>query len=132
MRNNSRESITILALIAIAIIVTWLNLHSFDTQPFNDKLYYFLPFIAAFIFTIIAVYGEPNGGLMLINIILIPIAMLILIVNASAGFRAASYLGDIGGTFDYGLFKSVKWWVLFIPILIMIIRIMYFLRKKVA
>ena len=84
----------------------------------------FLPYVSALIFSFVALYGKPNGGLILTNIIMVFISLLILMVASSDLSETRGEIDlNLGGMFDYSLFKSTKWWVFFLPIVIMAIRI---------
>ena len=89
-----------------------------------------LPYLSASIFTGMAVFGRPNGGLMILNIIFVSFSLLILILGSSALSRSDSEINlEVGGMFDYRLFISTKWWIYFIPISIMTVRITKCFRK---
>jgi hypothetical protein len=97
-----------------------------------DLLHVLLPYAATIAFTIIATFSRPNGSLMLVNVVLIPIALLLLLFNASIFSRPDGRVDmALGGTFDYRLFVSVKWWIFIVPIAIMAIRMpLCFYRGK--
>ena len=89
-----------------------------------------LPYILAIIFTAIASLGRPNGAIMAVNIVIIPIVLLALLFNASPLSRPDHDIAlGLGGMFDYRLFTSVKWWIQFLPISVMAIRMAAYFTK---